>query len=52
LTEKIRIGTKNGNDKFKDYCLHYLYPYLTRNYPDNAFVKAITTRTYGYNLNH
>ena len=50
--ETIRLGTKQTNDKFKDYCVHYIYPYLKSNYPNNAFVKAISLRTYGYNLDH
>ena len=50
--EVITLGPKEVNDHFKDYCIHYVYPYLTANYPDNAFVKAITLRTYGYNLDH
>lgn len=50
--ESIRLGTKQANDKFKDYCVYYVYQYLKDNYPNNAFVKAISLRTYGYNLDH
>ena len=50
--EVIRLGTPETNQKFKDYFVHYVYPYLKENYPDNAFVQAITLRTYGYNLDH
>lgn len=50
--ESIRLGIKENNNKFKDYCVHYLLPYLKTNYPNNAFVQAITYRTYGYNLDH
>lgn len=51
-TQIIRLGTKEGNEIYKQYCVNYLYPYLVNNYPDNAFVKAISLRTYGYNLDH
>lgn len=48
----IKLGTKEGNQIFKDYCVQYIFPYLKNNYPDNSFVKAISLRTYGYNLDH
>ena len=50
--ETIRLGTDLSNQKFRDYVIHYIYPYLKENYPDNAFVKSISLRTYGYNLDH
>lgn len=50
--ESIKLGTESGNQKFKEYCVHYLFPYLKQNFPDNAFVQAIALRTYGYNSDH
>ncbi len=51
LYESIRLGTEETNQKFKDYVVNYLYPYLLDNYSDNPFVKAIGLRSYNYNLN-
>jgi hypothetical protein len=50
LYESIRLGTEETNQKFKDYVVNYLYPYLLNNYSDNPFVKAIGLRSYSYNL--
>ena len=48
----IRLGDDESNKKFSEWVVNYLYPYLKRNYPENAFVKAITLRTYKFNPDH
>jgi len=48
----IRLGDDESNKKFSEWMVNYLYPYLKRNYPENAFVKAITLRTYKFNPDH
>ena len=48
----IKLGKDSDNKIFIDWVVNYLYPYLKRNYPENAFVKAITLRTYKFNPDH
>ena len=48
----IRLGDDKSNKIFTEWVVNYLYPYLKRNYPENAFVKAITLRTYKFNPDH
>lgn len=48
----IRLGDDKSNKTFAEWVVNYLYPYLKRNYPENAFVKAITLRTYKFNPDH
>ena len=48
----IKLGDDKSNKVFAEWVVNYLYPYLKRNYPENAFVKAITLRTYKFNPDH
>lgn len=48
----IKLGDDKSNKIFADWVVNYLYPCLKRNYPENAFVKAITLRTYKFNPDH
>ena len=48
----IKLGNESDNKIFADYVVNYLFPYLKKNYPENAFVKAITLRTYKFNPDH
>ena len=48
----IKLGDDKSNKIFAEWVVNYLYPYLKQHYPENAFVKAITLRTYKFNPDH
>lgn len=50
--EVIKLGTKSGNQKFKNWVEYYLFPALQKSHPDNAFIKGITLRSYNFTLDH
>ena len=50
--EVIRLGQPKDNQKFKKYIEFVVFPMLQKEAPNNAFVKSITYKAYGFNLNH
>lgn len=49
---KISLGTKEANEKFKQWIQYIEFPKWQIKYSDNKFIQALGYRTYDYNEDH
>lgn len=48
----VSLGSKEANEKFKQWIQYIEFPKWQVKYPDNKFIQALGYRTYDYNENH